>query len=163
MFLAAHGVFLFEDSLRLHECQCTISAETADAGRMSLRETRRHSRLNPRIRHTAAPHHFERARISNPLVRRPFVDRQRRQQQHRGPFGRHEQSVAPTLVMDSVRVVVGSNIDADRQALDVNRRRAVELELKQADAKILAHLRHAGEQPRPRLGNHAVDNLASYF
>jgi len=65
--------------------------------------------------------------------------------------------------MDSVRVVVGSNIDADRQALDMNRRREVELELKQADAEILAHLRHAGEQPRPRLGNHAVDNLASYF
>ena len=51
--------------------------------------------------------------------------------------------------MDGDRVVVNPDINADRQALDANRRRAVELELKQADAEILAHLRHAGEQPRP--------------
>jgi hypothetical protein len=113
MFLAAHGVFLFEDSLRLHECQCTISAETADAGSMSLRETRGLSSWTlgfatpPRRIISSAPEYLI---PSSPSVCRSPATAAA----HRGPFGRHEQSVAPTLVMDSVRVVVGSNIDADR-------------------------------------------------
>jgi hypothetical protein len=41
------------------------------------------------------------------------------------------------------------NIYPNRQALDANRRRAVEVELQQADAEILAHLGNAGEQPGP--------------
>jgi hypothetical protein len=51
--------------------------------------------------------------------------------------------------VDGVRVVLVADIDPDRQALDANRRRAVELELQQADAEILAHLRNAGEQLPP--------------
>src|SRR6187200_1970926 len=69
----------------------------------------------------------------------PLVDRQRRQQQHRRAFGRDEQSIATAFVVDGVRVVLVADINPNRQALDANRRRAVELELQQADAEILAH------------------------
>ena len=48
--------------------------------------------------------------------------------------------------MDGVCVVLVTNIDADRKALNANRRRPFELELQEADAEILAHFCHAGEQ-----------------
>jgi hypothetical protein len=41
-----------------------------------------------------------------------------------------------------------ADIDPDRQALDANRCRSIELELQQADAEILAHLCNAGQQPQ---------------
>src|SRR5678815_6045540 len=44
----------------------------------------------------------------------PLVDRQRRQQQHRRAFGRHEQPVAAAFVVDGVRVVLVAHIDPNR-------------------------------------------------
>ena len=65
------------------------------------------------------------------------------------PSGRHEQPVAAARVVDGVCIVFVADIVPIARPLDANRRRAVELELQQADAEVLAHLRDTGEQPRP--------------
>ena len=52
-------------------------------------------------------------------------------------------------VLDGVSEVVVADIDPNRKTLDTNCGSPLELELQYANAEIIAHLRHAGEQARP--------------
>jgi len=95
-------------------------------------------------RHAGAARSIDGARMSSaPAAVRSSIASDG-MQQHCRSFGRHKQSVPAALVVDGVGVVLVAEIDTDRKALDANRRRPIQLELQQADAEILAHLRNAG-------------------